>query len=200
MGQLTPELGFPIVRGTQLSHVEVLMTRHFPVRTLTTTGLLLAVGVLLPLAFHAAFGQVAGRTLLPLHYAVLLGGLLLGPVAGAFLGIATPLLSTVMTGMPAVTILPPMIVELAVYGLVAGLAHRRWKLAPLWSLCLAMVAGRVGLGLAVALLGPSIGLKAEPVAYVVTSIVTGLPGIAAQLVIIPLLLARRRLERSVAGA
>jgi uncharacterized membrane protein len=153
MGQLTPELGFPIVRGTQLSHVEVLMTRHFPVRTLTTTGLLLAVGVLLPLAFHAAFGQVAGRTLLPLHYAVLLGGLLLGPVAGAFLGIATPLLSTVMTGMPAVTILPPMIVELAVYGLVAGLAHRRWKLAPLWSLCLAMVAGRVGLGLAVALLG-----------------------------------------------
>jgi hypothetical protein len=188
MGQLTPELGFPIVRGTQLSHVEVLMTRHFPVRTLTTTGLLLAVGVLLPLAFHAAFGQVAGRTLLPLHYAVL------------FLGIATPLLSTVMTGMPAVTILPPMIVELAVYGLVAGLAHRRWKLAPLWSLCLAMVAGRVGLGLAVALLGPSIGLKAEPVAYVVTSIVTGLPGIAAQLVIIPLLLARRRLERSVAGA
>jgi hypothetical protein len=91
-----------------------------------------------------------------------------------------------------------MLVELAIYGLVAGLAHRHWKLAPLWSLLLAMTAGRIALGLAVALLGPSIGLKAEPVAYVWTSIVSGLPGIAVQIVVIPLLLARGRLERSIA--
>lgn len=173
------------------------MTRHFPVRTLTTTGLLLAIGILLPLALHATVGEAAGRTLLPLHYAVLLGSLLLGPVAGVFLGVATPVLSTIMTGMPPATILPPMIVELATYGLVAGFAHRRWKLAPLWSLCLAMVAGRVCLGLAVALLGPSIGFKSQPVTYVVTSIITGLPGIGTQLVIIPLLLAHGRLERSI---
>jgi len=172
------------------------MTRRFPVRTLTTTGLLLAIGLLLPMVFHAVFGEAGGRTLLPMHYAVLLGGLLLGPVAGAFLGIATPLLSTAMTGMPPVAILPPMVVELAVYGLVAGLAHRRWKLAPVWSLMIAMIAGRVCLGLAVALLGPSIGLTATPVAYVVTSVVTGLPGIAAQLVAIPLLTAHGHLERS----
>ena len=61
-----------------------------------------------------------------------------------------------------------------------------------------MAAGRIALGLAVALLGPSIGLKAEPVAYVFTSIVAGLPGIAVQIVVIPLLLARGRLERSIA--
>ncbi len=174
------------------------MTRRFPVRTLTTTGLLLAAGLLLPLVFHSLFGEAGGRALLPMHYAVLLGGLLLGPVAGTFLGIATPLLNTVMTGMPPIAILPPMVVELAIYGLIAGIAHHQWKLAPLWSLCIAMVAGRVSLGLAVALLGPSIGLKAEPVAYVVTSVVTGLPGIGVQLVAIPLLMARGHLERSVA--
>jgi hypothetical protein len=61
-----------------------------------------------------------------------------------------------------------------------------------------MAAGRIALGLAVALLGPSIGLKAEPVAYVLAGIVTGLPGIAMQVVVIPLLLARGRLERSIA--
>ena len=171
------------------------MTRRFPVRTLTTTGLLLAVGLLLPLVFHSLFGVAGGQMFLPMHYAVLLGGLLLGPVAGAFLGIATPLLSTLMTGMPPVAILPPMVVELAVYGLVAGIARRRWRLASLWSLVLAMAAGRIALGLAVALLGPSIGLKAEPVAYVLASIVAGLPGIAVQIVVIPLLLARGRLER-----
>jgi niacin transporter len=129
-----------------------------------------------------------------MHYAVLLGGLLLGPVVGAFLGVTTPLLSTLMTGMPPVAILPPMVAELAVYGLVAGVAHRHWRLAPLWSLLLAMTAGRIALGLAVALLGPSIGLKAEPVAYVLAGIVTGLPGIAVQIVVIPILLARGRLE------
>ncbi|HWQ21204.1 MAG TPA: ECF transporter S component [Clostridia bacterium] len=173
------------------------MTRRFSVRTLTTLGLLLAIGLLLPIVFHALFGAPGGKTLLPMHYAVLLGGLLLGPVAGAFLGIATPLLSTLMTGMPAVAILPPMVVELAAYGLVAGLARRRWRLAALWSLLLAMAAGRVALGLAVALLGPSIGLKAEPAAYVLGAIVTGLPGIAVQVILIPLVLARGRFERSV---
>jgi hypothetical protein len=76
-----------------------------------------------------------------------------------------------------------MVAELAIYRLVAGFAHRCWRLASVWSLLLAMAAGRIALGLAVALLGPSIGLKAEPVAYV-------LPGIAVQIVVIPLLLAR----------
>ncbi len=173
------------------------MTRRSSVRTLTTTGLLLAVGLLLPMVLHSLFGAAGGRTLLPMHYAVVLGGLLLGPVAGAFLGIATPLLSTLMTGMPAVAILPPMVIELTVYGMVAGLVRRRLKLAVLWSLLIAMVAGRIALGLAVALLGPSIGLKAEPVAYVLGGIVTGLPGIAVQVVVIPLLLARGRLERPI---
>ncbi|MGB9667197.1 MAG: ECF transporter S component, partial [Candidatus Cryosericum sp.] len=119
--------------------------------------------------------------------------------AGTFLGIATPLLSTLMTGMPAVAILPPMVVELAVYGLVAGTSRRSWRLAPVWALLLAMVAGRVALGLAVALLGPLIGLKVPAVVYVWTSIVTGLPGIALQVVVIPLLMARGRLDRFVAS-
>ena len=178
---------------------EVLMNNRFPVRTLTTTGLLLATGLLLPFAFHALLGPSGGRMLLPMHYGVLIGGLLLGPVAGAFLGVATPLLSAVLTGMPAASVLPPMVVELVVYGLVAGVARRRLRAGVLWSLLLAMVAGRVALGLAVALLGPAIGLDARPVAYVVASITAGLPGIAAQLVLIPLLLERGRLEHFVEG-
>ena len=175
------------------------MNNHVPVRTLTATGLLLAAGLLLPFVFHSLLGPSGGRMLLPMHYGVLIGGLLLGPVAGAFLGIATPLLSAVLTGMPAAPVLPPMVIELAVYGLVAGLVRRRLRASVLWSLLLAMVAGRVALGLAVAVLGPAIGLDARPVAYVVASVTAGLPGIAAQLVLIPLLLARGRLEHFVEG-
>jgi len=58
------------------------MSRRIPVRTLTTIGLLLAVGVLLPLVFHSLLGAAGGKTFLPTHYAVLLGGLLLGPAPG----------------------------------------------------------------------------------------------------------------------
>ncbi len=121
------------------------MTRRSSVRTLTTTGLLLAVGLLLPMVLHSLFGAAGGRTLLPMHYAVVLGGLLLGPVAGAFLGIATPLLSTLMTGMPAVAILPPMVIELTVLRYGCRARTPSLEVAVLWSLLIAMVrGGRIG--------------------------------------------------------
>jgi len=56
------------------------MTRRFPVRTLTTTGLLLAVGLLLPIVFHSLFGAAGGKMFLPMHYAVLLGGCCWAPL------------------------------------------------------------------------------------------------------------------------
>ena len=58
------------------------MARRFSVRTLTTTGLLLAVGLLLPLVFHSLFGATGGQIFLPMHYGVLIGGTPAGPRRG----------------------------------------------------------------------------------------------------------------------
>jgi hypothetical protein len=52
-----------------------------------------------------------------------------------------------------------------------------------------MLAGRIALGLAVALAVQLAGFKASPVGYVVGAVVTGLPGILLQLFLVPTLAA-----------
>lgn len=140
--------------------------------------------------FHAL--GMGGTVFLPMHIPVLLAGLALGPALGSAVGLLTPLLSFVLTGMPPVSppILPLMMLELAVYGFVAGLLMSRvgrsaWAV---WiSLLAAMVVGRVALGLAVAGAVALAGFQADPVVYVLGSVATGLPGILLQLLLVPML-------------
>jgi ubiquinone/menaquinone biosynthesis C-methylase UbiE/uncharacterized membrane protein len=95
------------------------------VRKMTTAGLLLAIGILLPLAFHGVAN--AGAIFAPMHLSILLGGFILGPAYGALLGLLTPLLSFVTTGMPPVAVLPGMMVELTIYGAASGFFYRLIK-------------------------------------------------------------------------
>ena len=54
-----------------------------------------------------------------------MAGLLLGPAYGAAVGVLSPLLSALLTGMPPLTRLPFMVLELLVYGLVSGLCAKK---------------------------------------------------------------------------
>lgn len=159
-------------------------------RRLTLTAVCLALGVIFPQLFHAI--PRSGMILLPMHLPVLLCGLLAGPAWGLICGALTPLLSNLVSGMPpAGPILYSMIFELAVYGLLAGLAFQFIRTKSLvldlyLSLILAMLGGRIVYGLANGLIfsaGTGYGLEA----WFTASFVTGLPGIAMQLVLIPLL-------------
>ena len=49
-------------------------------------GLLTAVGLVLPQAFHV-FGQGVGMAFLPMHLPIILAGLLAGPYVGAIAGL-----------------------------------------------------------------------------------------------------------------
>ncbi len=159
------------------------MTRHAILR-LVTAALCLALGILLPIVFHAIGG--AGAVFLPMHIPVLLCGLLCGPRLGALCGLATPLLSSAFTGMPPLyPIAVAMMLELAAYGLAAGLLKKRFQVHP--SLVGAMLAGRIVLGVANTLL---LGFGGKPYsleAFLAASFVTALPGIAIQLVLVPIL-------------
>lgn len=159
-------------------------------RQLTLTAICIALGVVLPVLFHSI--PRSGQIFLPMHLPVLLAGLLAGPGWGMVAGILTPLISTWITGMPPVgPILFAMLFELAAYGLVSGLVFRmvRTKLLVLdiyIALITAMLAGRVVYGLVNAFIfsaGTGYGLQA----WMTSSFVTGLPGIALQLVFVPLL-------------
>ncbi len=93
------------------------------IRKITYGGLLLAIGIVLPQVFHLTGGPASGATFLPMHIPVLIAGLLLGPAYGLIVGVVTPFLSFLITGMPVVARLPFMVVELTVYGLVAGFCY-----------------------------------------------------------------------------
>lgn len=94
---------------------------------LVHTALLIALGVVLPIAFH--FAGAMGSVFLPMHIPVLIAGLLLGGKAGLTVGVIAPALSSFFTGMPPViSILPLMIIELALYGVVSGYLYRTRKI------------------------------------------------------------------------
>lgn len=164
-------------------------------RKLTTGGLLIAVGILLPQVFHLIGGSALGSVLLPMHLPVLLGGLLLGPVFGGLVGLITPAISCLLTSMPQPAALPFMMVELAVYGAAAGLLYRRLHL-PWWaSLLLAQLSGRVIKALVLWVLGQLFSLPVPAALTVFTAVGTGIPGLILQWILVPLLLLALRKGR-----
>ncbi len=150
------------------------------------TAVCLALCVVLPQAFHAV--PNAGSVYLPMHIPILLCGLICGWQYGLLAGVAGPALSTLFTGMPPVAVLPAMLVECAVYGLMSGLMMklirtRKTYLDLYISLIVAMLAGRIVAGIARALIFArgSTTIATWTTGYFVTS----LPGIIIQLVLLP---------------
>ena len=90
-------------------------------KKLVFCAICVALCVVLPMAFHALG---SGTVFLPMHIPVLLCGLVCTWPYGVVCGLLGPLLSSVLTGMPAAAVLPSMMAELAVYGLVTALVMR----------------------------------------------------------------------------
>ena len=84
-------------------------------RKITFGAMCLALSLLLPQAFHLIGMQQAGSVFLPMHIPVFIGGMLLGPIYGLFLGIFAPLTSFVVTGMSTAERVLFMMSELATY-------------------------------------------------------------------------------------
>lgn len=158
------------------------MNNKITTKDIALSGLLLSMGILLPMVFHV-FGMT-GPMALPMHIPVLLGGFLLPTNLALLLGIITPIISGLLTGMP---VMFPMAVimafELGMYGFIASIAAK--KLNDLPSLLIAMVSGRITAGLVVALLVQFFGVKMNPVIYLKGAVITGIPGIIIQLIFIP---------------
>ncbi len=153
------------------------------------TALCISFGILLPIFLHSV--PNAGSVLLPMHIPVLLCGLACGPFFGLFCGIATPLLSSLLTGMPPAAYLPSMVCELAVYGLLSGLFLKNIKTKRPFtnvfiSLLLAMIGGRICYGILNALIF-NVGEYSLAI-WATGMFVNALPGIIIQLILIPMLI------------
>ena len=162
-------------------------------RRLVLTALFIAIGVVLPQAFHAI--PNAGSIFLPMHIPVLIAGFAVGPLFGAICGILTPILSHLIFGMPPAMMLAQMICELAVYGFMTGLLDSLIKIRnPVVKnyavLILSMLSGRLAYGILNALIFKAGSYSLQ--AWLSAAFITALPGIAIQLILIPILVARLR--------
>lgn len=161
-----------------------------PMRQLVLAALFLALAFVLPLLT----GQVpkVGNMLCPMHFPVLLCGFVLGGPWGLAVGFAAPLLRSVLFGMPPMfPIAVSMAFELAAYGLVSGvLWHKVKHTVPMMyaSLVTAMVAGRLVWGAVRFVLAGLTGSSFPFSAFLSGALLTAVPGIVAQLVLIPLIL------------
>lgn len=158
----------------------------FKTSQLVKASLFIAIGIILPQAFHAV--KNAGSIFLPMHIPILLSGFFIHPVLALCVGIIVPVLSHLFTGMPPVPFLYVMIFELGAYGIITALMYNKYKTNLYVALVAGMLAGRI-----VNILANYIALHVilnKPFSFrmVATGLfVTGIPGIVIQLIIIPIL-------------
>ena len=159
-----------------------------PARRIVLAALFLALAFLLPMVT----GHVpqVGNMLCPMHFPILLCGFVLGGPWGLAVGFVAPLLRSVLFGMPPMfPIAVSMAFELAAYGLVSGLVWRRVKhTLPMMyaALVTAMVAGRLVWGAVRFVLAGLTGSSFPFSAFLSGALLTAVPGILAQLVLIPM--------------
>ena len=126
-----------------------------------------------------------GEMLLPMHLPIIFIGMIAGPIAGAVAGVASPLISFALTGMPKAVMLPFILIEVAVYGITAGLLYSS-KINNFFKLAITHVAGRAVKAVAILIAFYFLNGKVAP-SVIWTTLYTGLAGIVIQWLTLPFL-------------
>lgn len=151
--------------------------RNKNIRNLVLTGLFIAVGVVLPIGFHA-FGTL-GPKLLPMQFPILVAGFFLSPAYALAAGVLTPAISSFLTTMPpAFPALPCLMVEFGAYALFLSLIKPKSLYLRLFA---ALLLGKCAL-LLFALTSPAFW------GFATIQLTNGLIGMAWQIVLVPILI------------
>lgn len=133
-----------------------------------------------PYVVHFFGGASAGQKFLPMPFFVLLAGILLGWRAGLATAIAAPLISFLISRMPVIQILPFIMVQMAVLGIISGVLRNSKNI--IISLASAIALGWMTIGVALFIFSNINALN-----YIISGIKNGLPGIVLELVLIPMI-------------
>ncbi len=159
------------------------------INNLALSAMFLALAFVLPF-FTGQIPQI-GNMLLPMHIPVILCGYICGGPWGLATGFIAPLLRSFILGMP--TLFPKavaMAFELATYGFMSGLLYKllpKKKSSIYISLILSMIAGRIIWGIVqLACVGFSFQKFGLSVFWT-NAVANAIPGIIAQLVLIPII-------------
>jgi hypothetical protein len=156
-------------------------------QSLIRGALIIALGLLVPTVFHLT--SVSGSIFLPMHLPVLVGAAFVNPWIALIAGVLTPLTSSIATGMPPMfPIAFLMTFELAAYGWSMSWLINKRRLNVYAALVISMLVGRVVLGIAALVTTSVFGVQLNPVMYMKGALLTGLPGMALQLLVVPVLI------------
>ncbi len=158
------------------------------VRKIVVSGLLLAMGIVLPFVT----GQIPqiGSMLLPMHIPVLLCGYVCGWKCGVTVGFVTPILRSMLFGMPPMLTAIAMAFELATYGGVTGILYERLlgkKVKIYISLLAAMLAGRSVWGIVSLIIYGVTNAAFTWQIFIGGALLNAIPGIILQLIVVPIL-------------
>lgn len=104
-------------------------------------ALLIGLALVLPSVAH--FFSWPVLVFLPMHYGIMLAGLVYGWKGGLLAGAASPVISHFISGMPALPMLQTMVPELMVYGALPGLLKERFKMNGFAAMAIGIVSGRL---------------------------------------------------------
>ena len=147
------------------------------VKKLVLSGLFLALALVLPF-FTGQIPQIGGM-LCPMHLPVILCGFVCGGGWGAAVGFVAPLLRYLLFQMPPIY---PTGLAMAFEMRLSG---HKWRIYP--ALISAMVLGRVVWGIARLILAGLSAQRFTMAAFISGALLTAIPGILLQLVLVPLL-------------
>lgn len=157
------------------------------IKNLVLAALFMALGIVLPF-FTGQIPQI-GNMLLPMHIPVLLCGFICGWQYGLAVGFATPLLRSMIFGMPVM--MPSaigMAFELASYGFVTGFLYRKLpkkNYTVYVSLLGAMIIGRIVWGMVSVVLYGIQGNSFSVQIFLSGALLNAIPGIILQIILIP---------------
>ncbi len=169
-----------------MKEIKLTKTREL-IKNMCITAMCIALCVVLPMAFHSI--PKGGMIFSPMHLPVFLCGLICGPFFGLLCALAGPILSMLITGMPGVSSLPGMLVELSIYSIIPYLFLKITKFKHLYpflyiAVALGIVIGRSLGGVMSSLLYTGEGGYQFSM-FVNSYIIVGWPGILIQIVVIP---------------
>lgn len=150
------------------------------VSTVIWATALLALAVVLPSLAHLTGLPV--RTLLPMHWPVILAGLVYGWRGGMMVGALSPVVSFAFSGMPFPPMILPMSVELAAYGAVTGFCRESLRLNGFVSVLVGLLVGRVVFVATVVIAG---SVSQPLAAYLQAAMLPGIIAALAQMVTLP---------------
>lgn len=121
--------------------VKLYSLEYSDVKTYLATSLFVLGNIVVPQLFHLV--PQGGITWLPIYFFTLIGAYKYGWRVGLLTAIASPLINSLLFGMPLVTGLPAILLKSVLLAVFAGMAATRFKKASLWMLLAVVLAYQV---------------------------------------------------------